>query len=30
VRKLLKPAVTQINVGQQQVNVAAERLRSDS
>jgi hypothetical protein len=30
VRKLLIPAVTQINVGQQQVNVAAERLRSDS
>ena len=30
VRKLLKPAVTQINVGQQQVNVAAQRLRSDS
>jgi tetratricopeptide (TPR) repeat protein len=30
VRKLLKPTLTQINVGQQQVNVAAERLESDS
>jgi hypothetical protein len=30
VRKLLTPAVTQINLAQQQVNVATERQRSDS
>lgn len=30
VRKLLKPTVTQINVAEQQVNVAAEHLRVDS
>ena len=30
VRKLLRPAVTQINVAEQQVNVAADHLRHDS
>jgi hypothetical protein len=30
VRKLLTPAVTQINLGQQQVNVAAKHLGGDS